>query len=198
MKLSEGQGAELIWRDSRNKQITPPEAINIYALKTAPAFGAALYMGARLAGPAEKYAEPMNQFARHLGVAFQIINDLNDWLGDDHNKLAAAGDVIGGRPTVLWALALDGLEPQARARLESLAAEQPLSDEKCDRFAACTKRPTCFKRPIAWWPSIERRAEAIADEMQPDLLRQLFYYLIDMVLERRPADRLQQQPVRSS
>ncbi len=45
MKLSEGQGAELIWRDSRNKQITPPEAINIYALKTAPAFGAARLHG---------------------------------------------------------------------------------------------------------------------------------------------------------
>ena len=198
MKLSEGQGAELIWRDSRNKQITPPEAISIYALKTAPAFAAALYMGARLAGPAEKYAEPMNQFARHLGVAFQIINDLNDWLGDDHNKLAAAGDVIGGRPTVLWALALDGLEPQARARLESLVAEQPLSDEKVRQIRRLYEEADVFQKADRLVATHERRAEAIADEIKPDLLSQLFYYLIDMVLERRPADRLQQQPVRSS
>ncbi len=155
MKLSEGQGAELIWRDSRNKQITPPEAINIYALKTAPAFGAALYMGARLAGPAEKYAEPMNQFARHLGVAFQIINDLNDWLGDDHNKLAAAGDIIGGRPTVLWALALEGLEPHSRARLELLASDSRWTTTSSNKSAACTKRPTSLRRPIAWWPGIK-------------------------------------------
>jgi geranylgeranyl pyrophosphate synthase len=60
-----------------------------------------------------------------LGIAFQIINDLNDWQGDSHNKLSAAGDVIGGRPTVLWALALERLSPDARARLETLAAKQP-------------------------------------------------------------------------
>ena len=32
------------------------------------------------------------QFARNLGVAFQILNDLGDWNGDDHNKLAAGLD----------------------------------------------------------------------------------------------------------
>src|SRR5262249_47179052 len=43
MKLSEGQGAELIWRDSRNKRLTPADTLKIYALKTAPAFEAALH-----------------------------------------------------------------------------------------------------------------------------------------------------------
>ncbi len=185
MKLSEGQGAELFWRDSRNKQITPPEAINIYALKTAPAFGAALYMGARLAGPADSYSEPMNQFARHLGVAFQIINDLNDWLGDDHNKLAAAGDIIGGRPTVLWALALDGLAPQSRAALESLAAHQPLDDAKLQQIRRLYEEADVFEKADRLVAKHQGRAVAIADDIQPDLLRRLFYYLIDTVLERR-------------
>ncbi|MCH8923747.1 MAG: hypothetical protein IIA67_11455, partial [Planctomycetes bacterium] len=62
-------------------------------------FGAALYAGARLAGDVEPYAEPLAQFARHLGVAFQILNDFDDWEQDGHNKLAAGGDVLGGRPT---------------------------------------------------------------------------------------------------
>src|SRR5262249_3719381 len=51
MKLSEGQGAELLWRDSLKKQLSPLDALKIYALKTAPAFEAALYSGLRLAGP---------------------------------------------------------------------------------------------------------------------------------------------------
>jgi len=93
LRLSEGQGAELLWRDSLDKRLKPLDALKIYALKTAPAFEAALYTGARLAGPAEKYIEPIKQFARNLGVAFQILNDLNDWEGDDFNKLAAGGDV---------------------------------------------------------------------------------------------------------
>ncbi len=144
-------------------------------------------MGARLAGPAEKYAEPMNQFARHLGVAFQIINDLNDWLGDNHNKLAAAGDIIGGRPTVLWALALEGLEPHSRARLELLAS-QPLDDDKLQQIRRLYEEADVFEKADRLVARHQARAEAIAEEVQPDLLRRLFYYLIDTVLERRQSE----------
>ncbi len=42
LKLSEGQGAELLWRDAGEKTLTPLDALKIYALKTAPAFEAAL------------------------------------------------------------------------------------------------------------------------------------------------------------
>src|SRR5205807_1047620 len=42
LKLSEGQGAELLWRDSADKALTALDALKIYALKTAPAFPAAL------------------------------------------------------------------------------------------------------------------------------------------------------------
>ena len=83
IRLCEGQGAELLWRDAHNKRLTPLDALKIYALKTAPAFGAALYAGARLAGDATLYAEPLAQFAKHLGVAFQILNDLGR-LGTRH------------------------------------------------------------------------------------------------------------------
>src|SRR5438132_10422781 len=55
LKLSEGQGAELLWRDAADKSLTPLDALKIYALKTSPAFEAALYSGIRLAGTAEAY-----------------------------------------------------------------------------------------------------------------------------------------------
>src|SRR5206468_9913729 len=52
---SEGQGAELLWRDARDKSLSALDALKIYALKTAPAFEAALYSGLRLAGPTDAY-----------------------------------------------------------------------------------------------------------------------------------------------
>ena len=73
-KLSEGQGAELLWRDSLDKQLQPIDALKIYALKTSPAFEAAMLCGVRLAGSIDKYQEPIKLFARNLGVAFQILN----------------------------------------------------------------------------------------------------------------------------
>jgi geranylgeranyl diphosphate synthase, type II len=113
LRLSEGQGAELLWRDAHDKRLKPLDALKIYALKTAPAFEAAMFSGARLAGPIDKYIEPIKQFARNLGVAFQIINDLGDWDGDSHNKMAAGGDILGGRPTVLWAWPSKGFRGEA-------------------------------------------------------------------------------------
>ena len=127
-RLCEGQGAELLWRDSRDKRLAPLDALKIYALKTAPAFEAALYCGARLAGPAERYSEAFRKFARHLGVAFQVLNDLKDWQGDCVNKRCSGGDVLSGRPTVLWSLALETLSAAEQAELISLATSNDQDD----------------------------------------------------------------------
>src|SRR5205807_5637408 len=108
LKLSEGQGAELLWRDSPDKCLTPLETLKIYALKTAPAFEAALYSGLRLAGPTDKYDKIVAEFSKNLGIAFQIINDLKDWEADSDNNVVAGQDILSARPTLLLALALEG------------------------------------------------------------------------------------------
>ncbi|HVX15472.1 MAG TPA: polyprenyl synthetase family protein [Pirellulales bacterium] len=183
LKLSEGQGAELLWRDSRQKQLTPLDALKIYALKTAPAFEAALFSGLRLAGPTVDVAW-VGQFARNLGVAFQILNDLGDWRGDDHNKLLAAGDVLGGRPTVLWALACEALDEARRAELESLVASAPLSEPNIQRVRQLYASAGVFDKAERLVDKYQERAESIADEVGNEELRLLLYYLIDTVLER--------------
>ncbi|MBI3839115.1 MAG: polyprenyl synthetase family protein [Planctomycetia bacterium] len=187
MKLCEGQGAELLWRDAGNKRLKAIDALKIYALKTAPAFEAALYAGVRLAGPVEKYVEPMAQFARHLGVAFQILNDLNDWQQDGHNKLAAGSDVLGGRPTVLWALALESLGEEERRALEALVAEEP-SESTLKRVRTLYETAGVFEKASRLVEKYRERAEAVADEIEPDELRRLLYYLIDTVLDRPTAE----------
>jgi geranylgeranyl pyrophosphate synthase len=187
MKLCEGQGAELLWRDSPNKRLAPIDALKIYALKTAPAFDAALFAGARLAGDATKYAEPLAQFARHLGVAFQILNDLDDWEQDGHNKLAAGGDVLGGRPTVLWALALESLDEVDRKELESLVAKES-NTAVLARVRELYRKAGVFEKAHRLVDKYQERAEAVADEIEPDELRRLLYYLVDTVLERQSVD----------
>ena len=122
-KLAEGQGAELLLRDQREKMLTALDALKIYALKTSPAFEAALYAGLRLAGPADKYEKMVVEFSRHLGIAFQILNDLNDWRDDAENKIVSGQDIIAARPTLLLALALEGSAPAAREELLSLIGQ---------------------------------------------------------------------------
>jgi len=194
LKLSEGQGAELLWRDAADKALTPLDALKIYALKTAPAFEAALYSGVRLAGPAEKYEKAVTDFSRHLGVAFQILNDLKDWGGDADNKLVAGQDVLAARPTLLLALALEGLSAPEKAELLGLVAAAREHTSPDDTAAADTvgrvrglyQKAQVFAKADALVEKYRARAEALADGVEPAELRELLYYLVDTVLERTP------------
>jgi geranylgeranyl diphosphate synthase type II len=195
LKLSEGQGAELLWRDAKDKTLTALDALKIYALKTAPAFEAALYSGLRLAGPAEAYEKMVTDFSRHLGVAFQILNDLKDWDGDSDNKLIAGQDALAGRPTLLLALALEGL---AGADKEAIVAilnverslqepgSQSVDQDTVARLRTLFTKAQVFDKADKLVEKYRARAEAIADEATPTELRELLYYLVDTVLDRQP------------
>jgi geranylgeranyl pyrophosphate synthase len=204
LKLSEGQGAELLWRDARDKSLTALDALKIYALKTAPAFEAALYSGLRLAGPTDAYDKMVADFSRHLGVAFQILNDLKDWDGDSDNKLIAGQDVIAGRPTLLLALALEGLTGAAKDDLLKLLhrdetqrtqAPPTVDFETVAKVRGLFEQARVFEKADKLVDKYRARAEAIADEVQPTELRELLYYLVDSVLDRQPTDESSPPPL---
>ena len=189
IKLSEGQGAELLWREAREKSLTTLDALKIYALKTSPAFEAALYTGVRLAGDASSYDKLIADFSRNVGVAFQILNDIKDWTGDEDNKLVSGQDVLAARPTLLFSLALEGLNPAQREELLHLidqarsatgtAAEEIVSRVRHLYFAA-----KVFEKADKLVDKFRAKAEALADEVQPTEFRELLYYLVDSVLEK--------------
>ncbi|MGV3483221.1 MAG: polyprenyl synthetase family protein [Planctomycetaceae bacterium] len=185
-RLAEGQGAELLWRESVDKKLTPLDALKIYSLKTAPAFEAALYSGIRLAGDASKYVEPIRNFSRNLGVAFQILNDLADWDNDSTNKVVGAGDVLAGRPTLLLALALESASDHDRAELMSVLSEDSgLSSEQRIATAHRLYRSAgVFDLAMRLVDKHQQRAEAAAEQIESEALRRLFFFLIDTVLER--------------
>jgi geranylgeranyl pyrophosphate synthase len=184
LKLSEGQGAELLWRDAENKALTPTDALKIYALKTSPAFEAALYAGARLAGPTAVYEKSLADFARNIGVAFQILNDFKDWTPDEDNKLVAGQDVLAARPTLLLALALETASPTDKAELMRLLHKGTETEEHVERVREIYHRAKVFTRADGLVEKFRAKAEAIADEIEPPTFRELLYYLVDTVLEK--------------
>jgi geranylgeranyl diphosphate synthase, type II len=190
VKLSEGQGAELLWRDEAQKEITlqPIDALKIYALKTAPAFEAALYAGLRLAGPTEKYEEMISGFSRHLGVAFQIVNDLKDWSTDLQNKRIVGQDALAMRPTLLLALALESATPAQREELLQLISGDSKNERSVRRVAQIYESCQVFEKARKLVEKYRQRAEAIADEVEPEKLRELLYFLVDTALADESAE----------
>jgi len=182
-KLAEGQGAELFWRDGGSKEIKPLDALKIYALKTAPAFEAALYAGMRLAGPVGAHESLVAEFSRNLGVAYQIINDLKDWDGDNDNKLVRGQDVFSARPTLLLALALEAATPTQKHELRDILGDK----EKCEcaihRVRQIYAAHKVFEQAEMMVRKYRERCETVAASATPGALRELLSFFVDTLLE---------------
>jgi len=109
-RLSIGQGTELAWK-AKGEIPAAEDILRFYVGKTSPAFEAALNIGVLAAvaagGIDEQFyrnvRDKLARFSRHLGAAFQIKNDLDDWFPDEGNKRIAGTDMSNRRPTLLHA-----------------------------------------------------------------------------------------------
>ena len=94
-----GQGSELAWMRSL-QPLRVAEVLDIFRMKTAPAFEVALSLGAILAGCDEQVHAVLKQYSDSLGIAYQIRDDLEDL------RLPGSEELFTGkRPSILAALA---------------------------------------------------------------------------------------------
>lgn len=195
IKLCDGQGAEMAWQRRPTIDLTPIDALQIYALKTSPAFEAALYSGLRMAGPLGAHEEMVPAFCRQLGVGFQVLNDLKDWRGDKDNKLVAGQDAQSLRPTVLLAMAIEAANQQQREELQTIIEGDPQNETRVSRLRRVFEECGVFDKADALVDKCRSKAEGLADEVQNEKLRQLLYFLVDTVLatEDEPAPNVEQQ-----
>lgn len=193
VRLARGQGAELWWRDAADKRLTPREALEIYGLKTSPAFEAAVAMGIRLAGLQPAQAGAIARYALHVGTGFQVLNDLKDWCGDLENDRRAAGDLFGGRPTVMWALALERLAPDQGARLAALAHDAAGAADPGVVAAAIAaarrlyEEADVFGRAAAIVEEERRLAAEAAASCGFGRLREVLEFLLDLAVPEQAA-----------
>jgi len=182
LRLSRGQGAELLSRGKDPWNLRPLDLLSIYALKTAPAFEAALFMGLRAAGPARHLSDRLATYCRYLGVAFQVLNDLKDWKTDGRDKVLAGQDLLSLRPTVLQAFAFEhGGGEEDREVLVFLrggAAE----DRKLARLRELYEARGVFEKAGALVGKYRQRAWAAAAGVEPTPLRELMHFIVDVVL----------------
>ena len=183
IKLCDGQGAEMAWHEQATESITLLDVLQIYALKTSPAFEAALYAGMRMAGDVSGYEEMIPSFSRQLGVGFQVLNDQKDWRGDANNKLVAGQDMLAGRPTVMLALAFQSADDEQRQRLLDVFSATDVEDEiRMERLKGLLVDCGVFDQAELLVEKARVRAESLADDVEVEPLRRLLYFLVDTVL----------------
>jgi len=183
LRLCDGQGAEMAWRDQPDWSLTPRDALRIYSLKTSPAFEAALYAGLRMAGPVGENGERVAQFCRQLGVGFQILNDLKDWEGDHDNKLVAGQDALALRPTVLLGLALEAAGEAQKVEIREILESSSDDVFRVSRLRELFQQLGAFARAEALVEQSRSAATTLAAQAQPEALSRLLGFLVETVLE---------------
>jgi geranylgeranyl diphosphate synthase type II len=124
-----GQGSELAWMQAP-RPLTVAEVLDIFRMKTAPAFEVALRLGAILAGCDEQIHGVLRSYSESLGIAYQIRDDLDDLRSPRNEELFA-----GRRPSILLALAYEQAAPDERQKIERLWSEAT-ADEARDLVRA--------------------------------------------------------------
>lgn len=85
----------------RSTDVTRADYQRIIDLKTAELFRVSCFLGAKLRGSAPAFVEAASTFGRHLGIAYQIYDDLTDFFGDESRIGKTLGtDLVSGKLTL--------------------------------------------------------------------------------------------------
>ncbi|MBI2516023.1 MAG: polyprenyl synthetase family protein [Opitutae bacterium] len=112
----------------RDTTVSMADYYRVIDLKTAELFRVSCLLGARMAGYTPAFATAANDFGRHLGIAYQIYDDLVDFLGEEKNIGKTLGtDLASGKLTLPLMLLLEKLPAAERAEvIEALHGGRPL------------------------------------------------------------------------
>ncbi|MCD8516502.1 MAG: octaprenyl diphosphate synthase [Burkholderiaceae bacterium] len=110
--ISEGEVLQLL--NVNDPDVTEERYLQVVRFKTAKLFEAAAIAGAILANATHKQQEAAGAYGRHLGTAFQLIDDLLDYSGNAETLGKTVGDDLReGKPTLPLLRVLDvGTEEQ--------------------------------------------------------------------------------------
>jgi octaprenyl-diphosphate synthase len=111
----------------RSTDISRADYQRIVDLKTAELFRVSCFLGARLAGFPAGFVESVSRFGRHLGIAYQIYDDLVDFFGEEKRIGKTLGtDLASGKLTLPLLILLERLSPmEASALASEIAGERP-------------------------------------------------------------------------
>jgi len=182
LKLCRGQGTELALTKTPSLTPSPMDMLTAYSQKTAPAFEIAMYAGLRMAGTANVSPDLVRSFCRNVGVAYQILNDLQDWQADDDNKLVAGQDVLSARPTILHAFALEAGDDSASQELLALIEAEPHGDATLDRLREIYHERGAFDKAERLVEKCRSRAKELAEQVEAAVARELMTFIVEVLL----------------
>jgi len=180
LKLCRGQGADLMLQRDKGRKLSAKAVQAVYALKTAPAFEAALFAGLRMASALAKVEVPeirrVRRLCRFIGVAYQVLNDLK-------NVVQESGrDLVSSRPTILRALACEGADEKTARALEEVSASDWADETKVERLRELYEKEGVFEKAERLVEKYRERARSEVEQIAQPSFRDLMHFVLETVL----------------
>lgn len=120
IEVCEGQQSDMNFETEKN--VSVEDYIDMITKKTAVLLGCSLKMGAINANAREEDQNNLFEFGKHLGIAFQLLDDLLDAYSEDSSKFGKqiGGDIIANKKTFLLLKTLELADTEQKKELYEL------------------------------------------------------------------------------
>lgn len=134
-EVCEGQQFDMDFETQAKVSVV--DYMQMIELKTAALLAGSAVIGAILAGASDGDCKRLYSFAREVGLAFQLQDDLLDSYGDERLGKKIGGDILEGKKTILMIEAFSRANEQQREVLRTTHLRKDLSDaEKISKIKA--------------------------------------------------------------
>ena len=126
-RIAEGEVLQLM--NMGDADVDEGRYVDVIIRKTATLFAAATQLAAVLEGQSEEMEEALTAYGLHLGTAFQLIDDVLDYNGDEaHTGKHVGDDLAEGKPTLPLIIAMQRGDEATVAMIRRAITEQDASD----------------------------------------------------------------------
>jgi len=144
-------------------QVTIPDYMQMIEKKTSVLLAYAMKIGGYIAGATETEQQALYQYGLHIGLAFQIQDDILDVYGDPKTfGKAIGGDICANKKTYLLLSAMENADPESKAELFQWLL---VTDRNEEKIAAITDIYTRL--------GVREAGEAVMEEHTAQALAQL-------------------------
>lgn len=125
--IAEGEVMQLM--NVKNPDLTEEQYMKVIHNKTAMLFEAASHTGALLAGAETEQEQALRDYGKHLGLAFQLVDDVLDYRGDAETMGKNVGDDLAeGKATLPLIYAMANGSDQERQLIRQAIRKGGLDD----------------------------------------------------------------------
>lgn len=152
--------------------------------KTASLFERCVYMGAKAAGAEEAEIAPLAEYARLLGLCFQIKDDIFDYYDSEQIGKPTGNDLREGKVTLPLIHALLTAPPESAEPMKGLLRVGALEDTDIATLISFARENGGIDHAYETMRSLERRADAIIMRYPESKWREAFREIFNYIIER--------------